>query len=468
MQKELPSFEKDLWGQYNILHDRLLKQIEYYKNLKKVFTPIHTSFIDLNKKMKALKFSMDPTILFELSIDSKSPPSEQKEDDNNWYGIPLTMKIIKDIITNDAENYTLVLFHAIQNIESLINKMKQEKSEYDEFLKCLSSLLDSKKIMDKNMKVYHQKMCAAEQAVIDLKKVEVQNMRINDCTMIQESREDINNQSNQLTNDAVKPFNIYRDSVKKANVIREESIKRQKNLLCTYQNMEEFIGKVNTTLTNLLASNLRTQKEFNQNKYKEIETIINNISIEKDIKQLILKYRGNKRPAAEIPFTHFPSVINFDRNDNSQKYEIDSQTIEFIKNIIGEEYPDYDKQLEINKNDMRETLYRLFEKYNDEDINKINIYIEDKRTYFFFLILLSKLRTNNRFEQKEQLIDFLGKILNKILDYSEENKLYEYAKNCIILSQTFFYTKSNDEKYYLIETIKKHKWLTTYDLGLIL
>ena len=33
---------------------------------------------------------------------------------------------------------------------------------------------------------------------------------------------------------------------------------------------------------------------------------------------------------------------------------------------------------------MRETLYRLFEKYNDEDINKINIYIEDKRTYFFF------------------------------------------------------------------------------------
>ena len=188
MQKELPSFEKDLWGQYNILHDRLLKQIEYYKNLKKVFTPIHTSFIDLNKKMKALKFSMDPTILFELSIDSKSPPSEQKEDDNNWYGIPLTMKIIKDIITNDAENYTLVLFHAIQNIESLINKMKQEKSEYDEFLKCLSSLLDSKKIMDKNMKVYHQKMCAAEQAVIDLKKVEVQNMRINDCTMIQEKR----------------------------------------------------------------------------------------------------------------------------------------------------------------------------------------------------------------------------------------------------------------------------------------
>ena len=86
-----------------------------------------------------------------------------------------------------------------------------------------------------------------------------------------------------------------------------------------------------------------------------------------------------------------------------------------------------------------------------------------KELIFFFLILLSKLRTNNRFEQKEQLIDFLGKILNKILDYSEENKLYEYAKNCIILSQTFFYKKSDDEKYYLIEKIKNNKWLTTYD-----
>ena len=46
MEIELPDFERDLWGQYNKLHERLLKQIEYYKYLKKLFTPIHASFAD--------------------------------------------------------------------------------------------------------------------------------------------------------------------------------------------------------------------------------------------------------------------------------------------------------------------------------------------------------------------------------------------------------------------------------------
>jgi hypothetical protein len=113
---------------------------------------------------------------------------------------------------------------------------------------------------------------------------------------------------------------------------------------------------------------------------------------------------------------------------------------------------------------MRETLYKLFEKYDDEGKNKIDGYIKDERTYFFFLILLSKLRTNNRFEQGKKLIEFLGKIMISILDYAEKKKLYEYAKNCIILSQTFFYKKDdNDEKYYLLEIIRKHKWLVTSD-----
>ena len=113
---------------------------------------------------------------------------------------------------------------------------------------------------------------------------------------------------------------------------------------------------------------------------------------------------------------------------------------------------------------MRETLYKLFEKYNDETRDKVEEYIKDERTYYFFLILLSKLRTNNRFEQGQQLIEFLGRIMISILDYAEKNKLYEYAKNCIILSQTFFYKKNdNDEKYYLLEKIRNHKWLVTND-----
>jgi hypothetical protein len=220
--------------------------------------------------------------------------------------------------------------------------------------------------MDKNMKIYHLKMGVAEQAVIDLKKVEILNMKINDDATVLESREMLNVKSNQLTNDAIKTFNIYKESIKKANNIREESIKRQKNLLFSYQKIEEEIGKVNTTLSNLVVSNLKFQIEFNQDKYKQIENIKNNINVEKDIKQLIINYAGNAKPEKEIQFIHFPSVINFDQIENNIQFEIDMHVIEYVKGFLEEEYPDYDRDLEIKKNEMRETLYKLFEKYNDE------------------------------------------------------------------------------------------------------
>ena len=458
MEIELPDFERDLWGQYNKLHERLLKQIEYYKYLKKLFTPIHASFADLDKKINSMKINMDPTIPTELYLDSKTADSDQKETNSNWYGIPLTMKVIKDIIANDIENYTQVLFHSIKNIETLISKMKEEKSEYDDFLKCLNSLSESKRIMDKNMKFYHLKMGVAEQAVIDLKKVEILNMRINDDPSVLESKEILNTKSSQLTNDAIKTFNIYKESIKKANNIREESIKRQKNLLFSYQKIEEESGKVNTTLSNLVVSNLKFQIEFNQDKYKQIENIKNNINIVKDIKQLIINYAGNSKPEEEIQFIHFPSVINCDQIESNQKFEIDMHVIEYVKGFLEEEYPDYDKDLEKRKNDMRETLYKLFEEFNDEGRNKMIEYMKDYRLSFYFLLLLSKLRTNNRFEQSEQLIDSLGIIFNQILDFSEAKKLYRNARNCLLLSQTFFY-KKNSCKYYLIEKIRRHKWL---------
>ena len=64
--------------------------------------------------------------------------------------------------------------------------------------------------------------------------------------------------------------------------------------------------------------------------------------------------------------------------------------------------------------------------------------------------------------KSKSLIKCLGKGFDKILDYAEKNKIYDYAKNCIILSQTYYYTESDEkEKIYLSEMIKNNKWLTS-------
>ena len=56
----------------------------------------------------------------------------------------------------------------------------------------------------------------------------------------------------------------------------------------------------------------------------------------------------------------------------------------------------------------------------------------------FFLITLSKQRTKGRFQRNETLLYDLSEILHFILNESQKIKDYESAKNCIILSQTFF------------------------------
>jgi hypothetical protein len=72
---------------------------------------------------------------------------------------------------------------------------------------------------------------------------------------------------------------------------------------------------------------------------------------------------------------------------------------------------------------------------------------------------LSILRTNSRFEKGKSLIDLLGKGFNILLEYAAKNKLYDNVKNCIILSQTYYYNDENKNKIYIFEYIKNNKWI---------
>jgi hypothetical protein len=151
--------------------------------------------------------------------------------------------------------------------------MKQEKNEYEDFQRCLSPLSDSKKAMEKNMKEYHKKMRAAEQTVLDMNKIEYKQKAIRDDTTIIESKDIIESKAVKLVSEAIKPFRIYENSVKKANKLREETIIKQKHLLFTYQDIEEEIGRININISNMFFSNLKFQKEFIEEKINEIEHI---------------------------------------------------------------------------------------------------------------------------------------------------------------------------------------------------
>jgi hypothetical protein len=81
--------------------------------------------------------------------------------------------------------------------------------------------------------------------------------------------------------------------------------------------------------------------------------------------------------------------------------------------------------------------------------------------------MLSKQRIKGRYKRSKKLIDDLSDILKKILEIDEREKNYEEAKNCIILSQTYYYEIEKEDKklykYYLFNHIKHNKWLNSIE-----
>ena len=456
MKSEKLSFKNDLWGQYNKLHERLKKKKAYLKNLNKSLEPIYDVFKELGKKLDSFKISSDPTISQNLSETSDS-------EEIKLYGIPLTINNYIKFCQNLIDYNNQTFFHITNGIDDLLKKIESEKEEFNNFIKCLKSLSENKNIMEKNMRLYHQKMSAAEYGVKALKDAEIRLLTVNNDPSNIANKNILEEKANQLVNDSVKPFKIYFDNVQKVNEIRIESIEMQKTLLYKYQHIEEEEGKTNTSFAKIILLTYENiNKELIEKNMDEIQTIIKNININRDIKQLIIDNKGDEKPEEEILFIHFPSILKFDESDDNKTFEIYKKSIEFIKGIIEEEYPNYDEKLEKDKNDMREILYKLFSKYEQDKTIKIKEYIKNVKVHSYFLILLSKLRTNNRYEQSKAMIDFLGSILNTILDEAEKTKNYQNAKNCIILSQTF-YCDYNGNKYYILEKIKNHKWLSNPD-----
>ena len=449
------SFEKNLWGQYDKLHERLIKKKNYYDNIHKMFGSIQNSFKNIMKILKQMNIIVDPVIFPKIQV------SKDSNNDNKFYGFPLIMKIIKDYLSETIDFNNQTLENILNNIATLIKTMNKEKNNYEEYLKCLNSYSDSKKTMEQNMKVYFQKSKAAEQSVYDLKKLELKYTKINKDELITNNINKMKESSLNLIKDSMKYYKIYKDSVKKANDIREESIRMEKLLLYKYQNIEEETGKISTSLAFIFSYNQNIQKEIAEKKLKEMEDAKKTLNSNKDIKQLIIEYSGNCKPYEEHKIKYFESFLDFDKPENNEEYEIYLQTVLFIKNINKEEYPNFNKELEDEKNNMRNVTYNLFLKYNEEDAQKLKKYIKNNLTHKLFLIILSKLRTGNRYTLEEKLINLLGIVLNMILDDSEKAKNNDNAKNCIILSQTFCYFTEKKEKVYLIEKIRKHKWLNS-------
>ena len=129
--------------------------------------------------------------------------------------------------------------------------------------------------------------------------------------------------------------------------------------------------------------------------------------------------------------------------------------------ISSDIFPYYNYENALKNYEEGKLIKELFNEENldEKKAQKFLDSLKDNTLHRGIYIVLSQLRTNSRFQKSKPLIELLGKAFEILLEYAEKNKLYDNAKNCIILSQTYFYNDEN-KKIYLFELIKSNKWLT--------
>ena len=439
------NFDKYLWNKYEPLHDRLVNKISYLSSILLKFNDIYQVKKDYYKNLKPL-------------INYKGIPVCKEEE--NFQNV---LSIVKTSNEKYNEYEEEMYIEIINNIKSLIEKMKGEKAFYENYLKSLAIYKEEKRKMEKYKNIYHSSAQIAEKATIYLKELVIKKKLNNDPLINQQIDISENDSKNRLSTMA-KDCSTYVSSLENTNVLRKKLNRKQKELLKMYEELEKYDKQLYSKVMEIIRKYQKKILDYTGESMNITQGIQKNIDINRDVRELVESLRSRDRPEKEIPYIHYPTEIDFDKCNDSKDYRVVNEVVKTMKKYSKNVFMDYDEKLEEKKNKMRDLINKFFDLNRNTDIEdrkQLLEYVKDERTHVLFLIILSKLRTNNRFCREKPLIELLSDIIIIILDAAKKKNDFTSAKNCIILSQTFYYNDESkpNKKVYILEYIKKHHWL---------
>ena len=446
-------FEQSLWNKYEPLHKRYKRKYEYFDNCIDIFSRILSSLKDYQKVINNL-ISKNYILFPEQDFTQSNAINFFKKIlEFEFSQIGLDIELLKKTMIDQFRK---------QKEESRI----QEKEAHAQFLKILSKYNDSKVTMEKQKNKYHNSAKLAEQSLRTSKTMKIRN--VNNSPEVQLTIQKLEDKAKELLVEAKKNLDKYSISVRDANKNREESIEKQTNILKLYKELETKDGQLVNNIMNDYYKRLREENEAKKTLLDEMEEIIKAIDIKKDKEGIVTKFKSEEKPDDLINLVQYEPPIDFEKASNPEEYKINHEIIVAMKTIIPDIMPNFDIEKENRKQEMRELSKKIFAinvPFTDDEKKKLMEYLEQKWSQRYFLIYLSRQRTNGRFARSQKLVNDLAEILTLILQTSEKEKDYEAARNCMILSQTYYYEEKDKEgnikKKYLLEFILSYKWLRT-------
>ena len=426
-----------LWNQYEKLHVAMQQKTTYFEAKKKLFKDLlteYTKFTDIMIKH------------FESENKQKCPK-----------GLSQYQEIF-DIFTtyskNTLNNHKDIFESIHQKISSILNNYEKEKLLYSYFKEYLPKYNSDKEKYLKLKEKYHKSALQSEKALLKFNK---ENIQKNKEVAIPK----------KLFKDTLDNLKKYQISLENANNKRKNSIELQRKLIKYYVSINKAELKIYYQILDdfLKIERKKSIEYFYTPEVNNIITINNQRNINHQLFEKLSEFKGNEKPDKEFQFEQYKSNIDFDKCKENEEFKINVETVKMIKSKLDNAFNDFTVEKEENKKNMRELLEKLFnskEEITDIDKNTFINYLDDNATHHLFLVVLSKLRINNDFKKDKKIIELLSESISKILENAEIYSDFGSAKNCLILSQTFYYEEEG-KKIYIFEYIKNNRWLNSVD-----
>ena len=438
MKKNEIELSKLCWNKFGEIHAK----IEYFQKLYTILENLNEFLSDFQKNYSSLGF------------DALLNPVVDDQFNELMKNINKGFKIFLDV-------NSVLIQNLLKDFQEINNIIKTENINYEKVLSEQKKYKDKKEKMEKSKNHYFEKMRVIEDSLKE---------------KIIQKKQKITIDSKKM-NQAIKDFNEYKYNLDELNKVRESFNNAQKILLD--ENYKEFF-KSEAILFDLTRKNFsivqksnfdfssatydkyktkkETKKEKSENEMKFITNEINNYkSLETPEDRInIVDYHLNHK--------QYVSDQNSSPEDIVKAYQISENLIKNFRKYIKENYPDIGLQIQEAYLDIPDIFYQFFglkvaltEELKNELLKLLK---EDISLYRQLLIELGRLRADGKLFSSKEHIEFISILLLEILKICEKKLDLKAAKDCILLSQTYYIlNEKNNEKIYAFEKIRKNKWI---------
>jgi len=452
LQKEYENKITSLKGKYdtNIYNEHLFEYVNIFPNIIKkqlsnydpLFTTLELFIKDfcelMNKKIILIKTYQD-----QYTESKKAFLSKYQEIENSKTSLFNNLSLTEDAITQFYTQKKFVdnedIIYNQKSDSSIIHLDKNKKLEEK-----MNNLIKETKMMEKN---YNTIIESSKQIKQKVKKNSEETENIIQLSLNEISQKFHNDLKNIMTILKIgyqEPLNIlnnYLNKICQVDIKKEleELYKNFANKNVTSANIFPSKYKLKTIgLINSNASNIFSLSMLDQDNDDDLENINNEKEEISEINFLVIKKMYNN-------FTLL-SANKIDIKSEEEKLQTKKLSNKLFLNIKNCN----------NTRTINTPPDKLFSQKDFEDLEKLIDKIENR---YLFLQRLTRFRAL-KYDFSLRHFIVIGKLLNEILSKFEQDNDYFTAKNCLILSQTFYY-KYQNEKIYLKAYIQNNKIFKT-------